>query len=54
MKRFVTFANSVEQSKQVGEESFSSFRNKMKVAVNENAVHRRKAIQSASKVILTQ
>lgn len=54
MNKFETFANSVETSKKVNEETFSNFKMKMKTAIKNNALHRRKAIQSASKVILTQ
>ena len=54
MKRFVTFSSSVEQSKEVNEEVFVAFKKSMEIAIKENAIHRRKAIQSASKVILTQ
>lgn len=53
MKKFATFANSVNQSTKVNEETFSVFKKRMKVAVKNNAIHRRKAVQSASKVILT-
>lgn len=54
MEKFKTFANSVKESKEVNAEVFCEFKNKMKIAVKNNALHRRKAIQSASKVILTQ
>lgn len=54
MKEFKTFANSIEESKEVNGEVFSNFKKKMKIAIKKNALHRRKAIQSASKVILTQ
>ena len=52
--RFKSFLNTVEQSRPISEDSFSDFKKRMKTALKVNAIHRRKAIQSASEVILMQ
>lgn len=47
-----TFANTVDQSKEVNKETFSNYRKRMKIALKANAIHRKRAIQAVSKVTL--
>lgn len=54
MRKFATFANSISEAKEVSEETFNNFKERMKVAAKANAINRKKAIQSASKIILTR
>lgn len=51
-KRFLSFENSVSQSKIVSDSSFSIFKKKIKTAVKNNEENRRKALDSIRSIVI--